>query len=579
MKTAPSTGAEVFHFEQSGALLRKVMENAAVGMVLIGVDRRLLYVNSAFCEMLGYHRDAALGLDADALLVPEEPLFASELDRLIGGECEAHRAECRFRHRDGSSVWMLAAGSVLRSERTGRPLYVILQLTNIDRQKRAEAALAYSESRWNYALEAAGQGVWDHDVRSDGMYYSDMWRRMRGIGPDEYVDPALETWLARIHPDDRDRIRAVVKKQDRGEAGSDTLEYRERRRDGQYIWILSRGRPVEWDGDGNPIRTIGTDTDITQLKTTEGALAAEKERLRVTLESIGDGVICTDARSCVTFMNPIAEKMTGWKSSAAIGRNVDEVFAICSEGEGAPVRDPVADSLASGASQCLESEVVLVSRKGARRDIRSSAAPVRTPGGEVIGAVLVFQDVTESRALQKELAHSAMHDSLTGLANRAAFERALEEAVASSRPGHTHTLCFIDLDRFKPVNDSAGHAAGDALLAEVADTVRHACRGNDLAARIGGDEFALLLGDCPLANGIAVAEKIGEAIGAIRFAWKDREYRIGASIGVTQIEGRRSRLGFIGEADAACYAAKRAGRGRVLAYDPKNPARGGDHHG
>jgi diguanylate cyclase (GGDEF)-like protein/PAS domain S-box-containing protein len=577
---APSQG-QLFRFDQSGALLRKVMENAAVGMALIGVDRRLLYANNAFAEMLGYEPDEPLGLDADALIAPEDTACHLQLNRLIAGEIEDYRTESRLVHKDGSLLWALSSVSVLRSDKTGRPLYVILQIINIDRQKRAEEALAYTEARWNNALEAAKQGVWDHDIRTDDMYYSPMWRKMRGIPQDEHVDPAQEAWLERVHPDDRNRIREVVSKQDTGEDGYDTLEYRERHRDGRYMWILSRGRPVEWDSKGVPIRTVGTDTDITRLKQVEASLAEEKERLRVTLESIGDGVISTDAETRVTFMNPIAEEMTGWTSEEAIGRQLSEVFRTVDQGSGKPAVDVVSECLSSGKPMYLDAEAVLVGRHDERRDIRSSAAPVRTPEGAVIGAVLVFQDITQSRALQKQLAHSASHDALTGLPNRVAFDRALAAAVESATKEHrSHALCFIDLDRFKPVNDSAGHAAGDALLRHVADAIRRNCRANDFAARIGGDEFALLLTDCPMSSATRVAQKIVEAISQIQFIWNGTGYNIGASVGVTSITRRpQSELGFTGEADAACYTAKRTGRGRVVVYHEdaaeKAPAKAG----
>lgn len=561
--------AQVFRFDQGGALLRSVMENAAIGMVLVGVDRRLLYVNTAFCEMLGYQQDEGLSLTLDDIVHEADFDCSLHLGRLISGEAEDYRSECQFRHKDQDAIWALVAASVLRSERTGRPLYVILQLTNIDRQKRAEAALTYAEARWSSALEAAGQGVWDYDSRTDTMYYSPMWRKMRGIPLDEYVDPAQEQWLARLHPDDRERIRAVVGKQETGEDGFDTLEYRERHRDGHYIWILSRGRPVEWGPGGQPVRTIGTDTDITRLKTIEVQLAEEKERLRVTLESIGDGVISTGADSLITFMNPIAEQMTGWPEADAIGRQLTDVFELRDQETGRPAANPVVTCMEHGDVCYVEADSTLLDRFGTIRDVRCSAAPVRTPDGKIIGVVLVFQDVTQSRALQKELAHSANHDVLTGLPNRAAFERALAASIESSRnERRTHALCFIDLDRFKPVNDTAGHAAGDALLKLVADAIRSGCRTNDFAARVGGDEFAVLLADCKPAHARVVAQKLVDLISAIDFRWNGRTYRIGACVGVTTIDGRQaSAVDAVAEADAACYAAKAAGRGQVVHYD------------
>ena len=563
--------AEVVRFERSGALLRKILENAAVGMVLVGLDRRLLYSNSAFAEMLGTQSEALLGRGLGDLVHSDcDAAAVFHLDRLLKGEVEEHRAEWRLRHRDGAAIWALASACLLRSDNTGRPLYVVLQVVNIDRQKRAEAALAHSESRWSFALEAAGQGVWDHDNRTDDMFYSDTWRTMRGIPKGEYVDPSQEAWLQRVHPEDVHRIRANVHKQNVGEEGFETLEYRERHRDGHWVWILSRGRPVEWDADGRPARTIGTDTDITLLKTVEGQLAEEKERLRVTLESIADGVISTDAESRITFMNPIAEEMTGWSSSEAIGRPLQRVFDLVEESTGRTARSPVAHCIAEGRHAYLDADVLLVARTGEKRDIRSSAAPLRKPGGVIVGAVLVFQDVTDSRTLQRQLAHSATHDALTGLPNRFAFERALITATdQAKREMRQHALCFIDLDRFKPVNDGSGHAAGDALLRQVAQLIRNSCRRQDLAARIGGDEFALLMSDCPLPAAQRVAQKIVDGVAAIRFGWEGQGYDIGASVGITLIaadSGQPAEL--VGEADAACYVAKANGRGRVEVYAP-----------
>lgn len=564
-------GAQIVRFERSGALLGKVMENAAVGMALVGLDRRLLYVNTAFAEMLGAPSAGLPGRAMGDLVHPDcDAAAVLHLDRLLHGETEDHRAEWRLRHNDGAAVWVLASASVLRSDNTGLPLYVILQVTNIDRQKRAEAALAYSESRWSFALEAAGQGVWDHDIRTDDMFYSDTWRTMRGIPRGEYVDPDQDAWLSRVHPDDVPRILATVDKQDRGVEGFDTLEYRERHRDGHWIWILSRGRPVEWDAEGDRVRSIGTDTDITRLKTVEAQLAEEKERLRVTLRSIADGVISTDAEARVTFMNPIAEELTGWPSAEAMGQPLQRVFDIVEESTGRRARSPVARCMAEGRHAHLDADVLLVAHNGVRRDIRSSAAPLRTPEGSIIGAVLVFQDVTDSRALQRQLAHSATHDALTGLPNRLAFERALiAVADQAKREMRQHALCFIDLDRFKPVNDGSGHAAGDALLRQVADLIRSRCRRQDFAARIGGDEFALLMSDCPLPGAQRVAQKIVDAIAAIRFAWEGQTYEIGASVGITEISASSAQPAeLMGEADAACYVAKASGRGRVEVYGP-----------
>ncbi len=553
-------------------VLSRLAEVAPVGMLVTGLDGAVRYLNPAFTRLLGHTLETGHHLDGFGLIHPDDTGAARQhLVRLARGETAHYRGEHRLSHADGHPIWVMLAAA-LSTDDDGNPDCLILQVTSIELQKRAEEALVYSESRWNHALEGARQGVWDHDIRKDTMFYSRMWRKMRGIPVDEEVSGDQVQWLSRIHPEDRPHVMANVHRQDQGDSSFDALEYRERTRDGRYIWILSRGRPVEWDESGEPLRTIGTDTDITYLKTIEQELAAEKERLRVTLEAIADGMIATDDQGRVTFINPAAERFTGYSAAEAKGLFAETVFPLRHAHSDEAAACPAVACLTHRQAMEVEDEVVLVSRDGQARDIRCSASPVTTPDGKVSGAVLVFQDITQSRALQRQLVHSASHDVLTGLPNRAAFDRAMSAATASARDGQRqHCLLYVDLDRFKPVNDTAGHAAGDALLKQVAETIRGACRGHDLAARLGGDEFAVLLEDCPLANGRKVAEKIVRAIASLAFSWNGRTYRIGASIGVTVIKSRsESGLGYLGEADAACYAAKAGGRGQVVCFTEMN---------
>jgi diguanylate cyclase (GGDEF)-like protein/PAS domain S-box-containing protein len=567
METLPAekVDAKLLRFDQSGALLRKVTQSAAVGMALVGVDGRILYANRAYETMLGWKPDAVLGLsNADVLSAEDRAVMDLRFGQLIRGEVEDFQAECRMDHRDGGPLWVLMTATLLRSETTNRPLYVIVQIINIDRQKQAEAALAKSESLWNFALESAGQGVWDCDVPSNKMVYSHVWRKMRGIPEDEEIDPSQSAWLARVHPDDVKRVLSASRKQGQGADGFDALEYRERHRDGHYIWILSRGRPVEWDEFGNAIRSVGTDTDITRVKMAEAQVAEEKEHLRVTLDSIGEGVISTDAEGCVRFMNPVAEGLTGWDEGHAIGRTLGEVFVTKYEPAGLSAPDVIASCLASGGVREIDDNVILVGRDGNGRGVSGTASPVQDANGGTIGAVLVFKDFTSFQEAQRQLAHSANHDGLTGLPNRSAFSRAIAEACRAAGLGKkTPALCFIDLDRFKPVNDTAGHAAGDELLKTVARVIRASCRAQDFAARLGGDEFVVLLDDCSIADAEQIANKIVDAVGAIDFESNGEHYSIGASVGVAPV-GAGSSDEALARADAACYAAKASGRGRVV---------------
>jgi diguanylate cyclase (GGDEF)-like protein/PAS domain S-box-containing protein len=556
-------------------MLARVLEAAPIAMAVADLHGQLVYNNQAFNDILGYGAGDSYRCELlDLIHADDSAAGRQHVERLMRGEVAEYHGEHSVRHADGEPLWVMLAASRLEPEHREGAAYIIVQITSIELQKKAEEALAYSESRWNFALESARQGVWDHDIRTDTMFYSRMWRIMRGIPPEEAVDGDQEKWLARLHPEDRARILANVNRQDNGDEGFDKLEYRERNRDGSWVWILSRGKPVEWDHDGNPVRTIGTDTDITHLKAVESELAAEKERLRVTLESIADGMIATDAGGCIVFMNPAAEALTGSSSAEAIGRAAADIVVLRDQSSGSIQPCPVMLSLETDRIVQLDDDMCLVRRNGTERDIRCTSSPVRMPDGSLAGAVLVFQDVTQSRSLQRQLVHSASHDVLTNLPNRAAFDQALNAAIAAARDGrHNHCLIYLDLDHFKPVNDTAGHAAGDELLKQIALTIRGCCRSHDMAARIGGDEFAVLLTDCPAESGKVVADKIVRAIAALAFSWAGRIYRVGASAGLTVIDTQpASPLGFMGEADAACYTAKAQGRGVAVAFNRASTA-------
>jgi diguanylate cyclase (GGDEF)-like protein/PAS domain S-box-containing protein len=569
-RSLPSKSAAAL--EGMGPSIAALLEATPLGLVVASGQSEIIYFNPAFALMLGYVEGSLLGFTLEDLVHDADAAAARfHFERLCRGEVGTYRGEHRLRHADGSAVWVMVNASVLEAAENQR--CVIVQFSNIELQKKAEEALTYSENRWNFALESARQGVWDHDIRSDTMFYSRMWRIMRSIPADEQIDGSRANWLGRIHPDDVAHVDAVVERQDRGESDSDTIEYRERTRDGRYIWILSRGRPVEWDEDGNPVRTLGTDTDITALKNLQHELAAQKERLGVTLNAMADGMMSTNAEGRITFVNPAAQQLLGMGDTDVCGRMSGDVFRLRSEATGAVLPNPICACLERGQLVRLDDDCLLWSKDGRVRDIRCTASPVHGERGAVIGAVLVFQDMSESRSLQRQLAHSATHDMLTGIPNRAAFDVALRQSITTAQAEQReHVLVYIDLDRFKPVNDTAGHAAGDALLKLVAQTIRGACRQSDMAARIGGDEFAVLLRDCPLGKGLSRAQKVVSQIAALQFNWEGGTYCIGASAGVTAItQAPPHAVGFLGEADAACYAAKAAGRGCVVAYADMRP--------
>ncbi|WEJ62312.1 EAL domain-containing protein [Thiomicrorhabdus lithotrophica] len=304
---------------------------------------------------------------------------------------------------------------------------------------------------------------------------------------------------------------------------------------------------------------------LTSLSEKERELYAEKERLEITLMSIGDGVITTDMDGLVTYLNPVAEHLTGWSNHAARGFHIEEVFKIYHELTMDPAENPALKSMATQKITLLANHTVLLNRAGEKISIEDSGAPIIDKSGKIIGAVLVFHDATEARQLRKRLTWQAQHDTLTQLANRQAFETKLDDLISKSidSPQNQHCLIYIDLDQFKIVNDTVGHAAGDELLKQVASILQQQVRDSDLLARIGGDEFAIVLENCSTSNAEQVAEKVRQVVHNHRFTWNDRIFDIGTSIGIAQMKGLINKANVMSQADVACYIAKEQGRNRV----------------
>jgi diguanylate cyclase (GGDEF)-like protein/PAS domain S-box-containing protein len=520
-----------------------------VATALLDGSGAVVAANSGFADLTGIDGTEAGVFLSAVVAAADQPALLGHLLAALAG----HRIETEL---------MLAVPG--RSARTFRALFGPSPdgLPHIVVQLPAAPGEREDLARLRAAVDGAGQGVWDHDLAAGTVYYSPTWYRMRGFEPGENVDAELGGWYDRLHPDDRPRIEDITARQNMGELNFNAFEYRERHRGGHYIWVLSRGRPIAWNDDGSVIRTLGTDTDITALKTAEAELAAEKERLRITLHSIADGVISTDAGGRVTFINPAGAHYTGWSLDEAAGRPITEILHVTLDD--APLDLCGLRTKATSAPLQVDGDAQVRSRHGASMEVTLTVSQIRGDAG-LQGFVFVFQDVTHSRALRRRLAHGATHDQLTDLPNRGLFENVLAEAVDSaSRDGREHALCYIDLDRFKAVNDGAGHAAGDEVLRRFAGLLLKSCRARDFAARVGGDEFVLILHDCPVRDAVRVATKLIATLAAEDFTFDGQRYRVGTSVGIAAIRpGVPTPVDLTREADLACYRSKAEGRGRV----------------
>ena len=310
--------------------------------------------------------------------------------------------------------------------------------------------------------------------------------------------------------------------------------------------------------------------DISDRKRAEATLFNEKERLRVTLNSIGDAVITTDTTGQVTYLNPVAEALTGWTTQEAIGLPLSSVFPIVNEMTDEIAQNPVELVLHSEKISGLAEYTSLIQRGGTRIPIEDSAAPIRDAQGTLLGVVLVFHDVTQARKMAAEMTHQATHDALTGLINRREFERRLERAIESGKHQDAqHSMLYLDLDQFKIVNDTCGHIAGDELLRQLTTVMQEKLRKGDTLARLGGDEFGVLLENCPTEPANRIADQLRRTVGDFHFTWLDKTFPIGVSIGlVTFSNGGVALADILRMADAACYVAKDTGRNRIHVYTP-----------
>jgi diguanylate cyclase (GGDEF)-like protein/PAS domain S-box-containing protein len=303
--------------------------------------------------------------------------------------------------------------------------------------------------------------------------------------------------------------------------------------------------------------------------------ASPKPRAMATLDAMGESVITVDADGHIDYINQAAEVLLGLQFDEVLGKSFADVASLVDETDRRSLGDPVRKALATGGRVTMGRRAVLVpANAGAERSVEISVTPLRFDGKEISGLVLVLHDTSELRGLARQMTYQASHDALTGLVNRREFERRLQEAMDSAQTGDIgHALCYLDLDRFKVVNDTCGHTAGDNMLREIASLIRDAVRDSDTVGRIGGDEFALLLAGCPLEKARQIADDVVRSVHDYRFVWKDKIFNVGVSIGLVEIgRGGGALEDIMNSADSACYVAKKQGGLHVHVYSAREEA-------
>ena len=315
--------------------------------------------------------------------------------------------------------------------------------------------------------------------------------------------------------------------------------------------------------------------DITERKEIErNNLFVEQELAQVTLQSIGDGVVRTNEIGHIQYINPVAEKLTGWQLSEVRGNFFSDVFQITHQSRQQSIVNLIDKVKHRKRTYKLTAKNVLIARSGRKYAIEGTASPIKNRQGKLCGVVIVFRNVSQARKIAQQLSWQATHDPLTKLYNRRKFEEQVARAIEYAKNDNYHyAVCYLDLDRFKIINDTCGHSAGDKLLCQITKLLQQRIRTSDIFARVGGDEFAILLCQCTLEQAILTAKQLVEIVRGFRFIWKDKVFRIGVSIGLVGIDLQTDSLtSLLNAVDASCYAAKESGGNTVHVYHQEDIA-------
>jgi diguanylate cyclase (GGDEF)-like protein/PAS domain S-box-containing protein len=593
-------------------LFRTLAESTSTAIFVCRADR-VLYVNPACETLTGYSAEELLGETSWSLIVPPElqPALRDRAAARLRGEPVPDRYETRILTKDGRERWIdLTAAAIVLDD--GEPA-ALATAVDVTERKQAEVALRESgarlelgEERLRAIVEGTSSTTGTDFLRSLvrhlavalGMEYAfvsevadeavtrmrilALWEKDRHGNPFEYdlrgtpcehvVGQRMtchSSGVWSLFPEDRwivdTRIESYI---------AVPLFERSGRPLG-HLGVLST-RPLAGDFPATSILQIFAARAAAEIerKLAEEALAKEKELAQVTLASIGDGVIRTDAAGVIDYLNPVAERLTGWSAAEACGQPLARIFRVVDEASGKPLPNAVESCLAEGRVIEHAGYSMLVRRDGRESAIRDSVAPILDRQGRASGSVLVFKDVSQLRGMEREMMYLARHDPLTGLINRREFEKRLLHCLDTAfEDGRQHALFYLDLDEFKVVNDTCGHLAGDELLKQVTSLLRSLVRKTDALARLGGDEFGVLLEDASLEVARELGERLRTAVRQYRFGWQERIFEIGVSIGlvpITAVSGDMARV--LSAADAACYVAKESGRNRMHEYQPDDSA-------
>lgn len=517
-------------------------------VILLDSSQCIVYLNSLAEKLLGYKEIELLGKEAHPTLCAPSGDYQHD-----STQCPLNPDNGVDNNELGETWWIKKSGIYVHIDLRIIPLsldtqqYTLLTFQDCSNRHYSERELKrlalYAELNPSPIIEFNESGL---------IYYSNpaMLEQMSEIGFDDEGIPF-------ILPDNvQEIVQACLK------TGETIKNIETSTQDCWYLWnfhpVLERSL------------VQGYAVDITQRKKAEQILFEEKNKFQVTLESIMDGVVTVDKLQRISYINPDAVRLSGYSKEEAVGKPVSEIIRILNPSSKNKPDNIVQTCLQHGRVITFNDNMFLYHKDGYVTTIKQVVAPMFDHNKEVIGAVVVLHDVSESHQLAQKLSYQASHDSLTGLINRREFEIRLEQFIDRTRTDRSqHVMLYIDMDNFKIINDTCGHVAGDQLLRQISDLLEQKLRRGDVLARLGGDEFGIVLDSCPIDIAEKIAKSICADINEYHFIWESHVYKTAASIGLVTINEESEDVNTILRlADSTCYAAKDFGKSRVHVYQP-----------
>jgi len=546
--------------EAKRLLLDAVVSGTSDAVFVKDLQGRYLLLNQAGAQVVGKPVEALLGRDDTQLFDAQTARRLMDIDRsvLAQGHMQSHEEHVSTQDGKTLDVWV-TKGPVTNDDGHIVGLFGISR--DITERKAAAAMLLQREQQLARVIAGSDQGYWDWNLQTNTFEVSARWEQMLGYAPGE-MDVSPENWGKLVHPDDLPIALESIRAHCAGETPVHEAEFRAHTKAGGWCWILTRGRIVERTADGLPLMMSGTHTDITERKQFE---MAQKEASTVFASSY-EGIMVVSPQMRITKINPAFTRITGYSAEDIVGRSP----AVLSSGrQDAVFYRAMWDSLVQ--HSFWSGELWNRRKTGELYAELLSISAVREASGAVLHYVGVFSDISQLKSHEAELDRIAHYDPLTGTPNRRLLADRLDQAVVrAARSGNALAVCFLDLDGFKDINDRLGHAAGDALLVGVTSNLHHVLRADDTLARMGGDEFVLLLADIASPEECSlILDRVLQATSA-PIQMEGHSISITASIGVSLFPTDNSDAdSLLRHADQAMYQAKEAGKNQYHLFDPE----------